>query len=117
MVEGFTDATCSFSTTTVGQTVSSVTWSHNVTRAVTDSGRISVTTNIAEGRSDLQINNVEFTDAGEYLCTVQFRNPSLQSTHSASLQVASEGALFSFCAACFSLQQAWKNISLRYIII
>ena len=86
---GFTDATCTFSTITAGQSVASVSWRHNFTRAVTSGGRISISTDIAAGTSVLEIDNVEASDAGEYTCRVEFQNPSVVTVDSDLLKVAS----------------------------
>ena len=89
VVGGIAEATCTFSTTRVGQSISSVSWRHNVTIRLNDGGRISIDTNIAGGESRLEIEGVVQSDAGEYTCRVEFRNPSLLDTESALLQVAS----------------------------
>ena len=89
VVGGFTVATCTFGTIAAGQSVASVSWRHNITRAVTSGGRISISTDIAAGRSTLEIDDVVASDAGEYTCRVNFQNPSLQRMESALLQIAS----------------------------
>ena len=91
VVEGFTEATCTFSTSTAGQIVASVSWWHNVTQPVSgEGGRVSVSTDLEGGDSVLSIDSVLESDAGEYTCRVDFTNPSQQKTDTAGLQVASE---------------------------
>ena len=45
----------------------------------------------AQGNSELEIDSVVHSDAGEYTCRVQFQSPQDVRTGSATLQVASEG--------------------------
>ena len=77
VVGGFTEATCTFSTTNAGQTVESVTWTHNNSNVQTGGGRVTITTDdldrgLSQGESRLEISRVDFSDAGDYACTVQF---------------------------------------------
>ena len=88
--EGLTDGTCTFHTTVVGQTVGSVSWTHNVSQEVTGDSRVTVETDISGGRSDLKINSVTQSDAGDYTCTVNFVGPSQQKAATAQLSVASK---------------------------
>lgn len=94
MVGGISRTMCTFSTSTVGQTVASVTWWHNVNQPITsssgDGGRISISTNIEEGESELTIRPVEESDAGDYTCKVEFTNPTQQKADTVELQVASK---------------------------
>ena len=92
---GFTEGVCTFQTTTVGQTVDSVSWTHNVSLEVIGDGeRVSVITTLSEGgtegRSELVIDSVRPNDAGDYTCRVEFVGPSQLKTASAELSVASE---------------------------
>ena len=91
-VEGaFIRATCLFSTSIAGQSASSVQWRHNSTRSITSGGRYYIDTTTAQGNSELEIDSVVHSDAGEYTCRVQFQSPQDVRTGSATLQVASEG--------------------------
>ena len=86
---GFTDGVCTFRTTVVGQTVGSVSWTHNVSQNVMGD-RVTVLTDISGGRSDLTINSVIQSDAGDYTCTVNFVGPSQQKAATVQLSVASK---------------------------
>ena len=77
VVGGFTEATCTFSTTNAGQTVESVTWTHNNSNVLTGGGTVTIITDdldgdLSQGESRLEIDLVDFSDAGDYTCTVQF---------------------------------------------
>lgn len=72
--------------------MSSVRWTHNTTIQISagQGNRITIETDIGEGRSDLEIDGVVQEDAGQYTCRVQFANPPETRTDTAVLRVASE---------------------------
>lgn len=90
--EGIASALCEFQTQSSEQTVSSVRWTHNTTMQIStgQGNRITIETEIGEGRSDLEIDGVVQEDAGQYTCRVQFANPPETRTDTAILRVASE---------------------------
>ena len=89
---GFGRAECRFTPQPSGQLVISINWFHNSSVQLPGglSSRVIVSTNIANGKSILELDEVQRSDAGIYSCQVKFSNPQDTVTNSTTLRVASE---------------------------
>ena len=89
---GIARAECRFTPQPSGQHVMSVSWFHNTSMQlpVAQSTRVIVSTNIEEGESTLEVDEVQHSDAGLYSCRVLFANPQDTVTDNGMLRVASE---------------------------
>ena len=74
----FVTATCTVTNLQQSQTIASITWRHNGS-TIMNGGRF-IITNPSSGRSDLTINDLVLSDAGQYVCFADLQNPGLQIT-------------------------------------
>ena len=89
LIGAFADATCTVIGLQSPQRIASMTWQHNGTEIVSD-GRISISSNLNSGTSNVGISGIAFSDTGEYMYSMGFENPPRARVASDTLQVASK---------------------------
>ena len=74
----FVRATCTVTNLEPSQTIVSITWRHNGS-TIMNGGRF-VITSPSSGMSQLTINDLVPSDAGQYVCFADFQSPGVQRT-------------------------------------